>query len=197
MVALSGTGWRLAPCLVALVEETDRLAPNRSTLSDGSIGDPAHAARTSDHNPAGGFVCAVDITDDKDGGCDADLLARHLVASRDPRIKYVIWNRTIAGPPAWTPRIYDGVNAHEKHTHVSVHNTAVARADKSPWWPQSQPTPNPPETDAMTPEQEKKLDRALLLAERIHNALGLDGKTDKETQGNILGRVNRLYEKLG
>lgn len=141
MVATSGRGWRLAPSLVALIEETDRLFPSRSIASDGSIGDQAHASRASDHNPADGWVCAVDVTDDKVHGCDADLLARHIVAGRDPRVKYVIWNRTIAksypsnGHPAWQPQPYTGVNAHDKHTHVSVHNTAAARDDTSPWWP--------------------------------------------------------------
>lgn len=141
MVATSGRGWHLAPCLVALIEESDRLFPSRSIASDGSIGDQAHASRDSDHNPANGWVCAVDVTDDKAHGCNADLLARHIVACRDPRVKYVIWNRTIAksypnrGLPAWTPQPYTGVNAHEKHTHVSVHNTPAARGDTSPWWP--------------------------------------------------------------
>lgn len=141
MVALSGTGWRLAPSLVALIDECDQRASDRSTASDGSIGDTAHAARDSDHNPADGWVTAVDVTDDKAGGCDADALAHLIVARRDPRVKYVIWNRTIAksyvdgkGTPAWQPQPYTGLNAHEKHTHVSVHNTAAARNDTGPWW---------------------------------------------------------------
>ena len=140
MVALSGRGWKLAPCLVALIKECDRLYPSRSIASDGSIGDPAHASRASDHNPSDGWVCAVDITDDKAHGCDADHLAQHLVASRDPRVKYVIWNRTIVksyasgGHPAWTPYPYTGTNAHDKHTHISVHNTAGSRDDLRPWW---------------------------------------------------------------
>lgn len=153
MVAVRGPGWGLAPCLVDLIHECDELAPNRSTISDGSVGDSAHAARTSDHNPEDGWVCAVDVTDDKAGGCDADLLARHLVASRDPRVKYLIWNGTIvksyvdsAGHPAWQPYPYTGTNAHEKHTHISVHNTAAARNDLSPWWPQDEPP-------AVTPEE--------------------------------------------
>jgi len=147
MVAVSGSGWRLAPCLDALICEADKLYPNRSTVSDGSIGDQAHATRASDHNPDDGWVCAVDVTDDKANGCDADLLAQHIVASRDPRVKYVIWNRTIAksyanrGLAAWTPQPYTGTNAHEKHTHVSVHNTATARNDTSAWWPQEDDMP--------------------------------------------------------
>jgi hypothetical protein len=144
MVATVGAGWQLAPCLVALIREADKLFPNRSKASDGSIGDAAHASRgtASDHNPADGWVCAVDVTDDKANGCDADLLARHIVASRDPRVKYVIWNDTVVrsydkpGLPAWTPEEYLGTNPHITHTHVSVHTTATARSDLSDWWPQ-------------------------------------------------------------
>lgn len=179
MVAISGTGWRLAPCLVDLIKQCDDLFPNRSTASDGSIGDAAHASRASDHNPADGWVCAVDVTDDKANGCDADLLAQHIVASRDPRVKYVIWNRTIAksyasnGVPAWQPYPYTGTNAHDKHTHVSVHNTAAARNDLSAWWPI--------EEDDMTPEQAGKLDAVVLNAadnnarlQRLEKRVGTD-----------------------
>lgn len=140
MVAESGRGWNLAPSLIALVDECDRRAPNRSTASDGSIGDPAHSARVSDHNPDKGWVCAVDITDDKARGCDADLLAHQIVARRDQRVKYVIWNNTVAksytsrGVPAWQPQPYSGDNPHISHTHISIHNTPAARGDTRSWW---------------------------------------------------------------
>lgn len=139
MVATAGSGWRLAPCLVALFQEADRINPNRDTGSDGSIGDPAHAARVSDHNPADGWVCAGDIDEN---GVDVDLLRAHLVAGQDPRVKYLIRNGTIwkayanRGLPAWAPQVYTGVNAHDKHLHISVWNTADARNDTSPWWPE-------------------------------------------------------------
>jgi hypothetical protein len=147
MVAIAGRGWVLAPCLVRLIEETDRLFPNRSTASDGSIGDPAHQARVSDHNPDGGFVDAVDITDDDANGCDVSVLVHHLVASKDSRIKYVIHNRTIwrgyakPGLPAFTPTPYTGSNAHMLHAHISVED--VARNDTRTWWPQNQEPPKP------------------------------------------------------
>lgn len=170
MVATSGAGWKLAPCLVALIDQADALFPNRSTASDGSIGDAAHAARESDHNPADGWVCAVDITDDKANGCDADLLAQHIVASRDPRVKYVIWNDTVVrsydkpGLSAWTPEEYLGTNPHVTHTHVSVHNTASALDDTSDWWPNR-------EADDMTPEQADQLAEAALIAHDLQNRL--------------------------
>lgn len=61
-VAKSGYRWQLAPSLISLETEADRIAPRRSRVSDGSIGDPNHSNRISDHNPSGGFVHAIDIT---------------------------------------------------------------------------------------------------------------------------------------
>jgi hypothetical protein len=123
--------WRVAKCLLALRDQVNQRTPNRKKLSDGTIGDVAHAARTSDHNPwvrdgAVGVVTAMDITHDPGGGCDAGALAEAIRASRDPRVKYVIWNRrianssSIAGAAPWTWRPYDGANPHDKHVHLSV-----------------------------------------------------------------------------
>lgn len=143
MVAVRGSNWRLAPALEALVDETDRLFPGRSTASDGSIGDPAHAARVSDHNPDGGWVDALDLTDDDAHGCDVGLLAHHLVASRDPRVSYLIHKGTIwrgydkPSLPAFTPQVYTGVNAHKLHLHISIDDDH--RNDLGPWWPQAYP----------------------------------------------------------
>lgn len=185
MVALAGTGWRLAPSLVALVAECDRIAPNRSTASDGSIGDLAHAARTSDHNPSGGYVCAVDITDDKPGGLDADLLARHIVASRDPRVKYVIWNGTIVqAAKGWRPETYTGSNSHFQHTHVSIHNTATARNDKRPWFPQSAPLTALPEDDmALILRGNDTTRPARLLAGPLASRISSDDRVELEKKG--------------
>ncbi len=144
MVATSGVLWRLSPCLVRLVDETDELYPSRSIASDGSIGDAAHAARESDHNPSAprppGYVDAVDLTDDDMHGCDVGRLAAHLVATRDPRVKYLIHKGTIwasYGSSAWQPRPYTGINAHEKHLHVSI--LAGTRYSTATWWPRTQP----------------------------------------------------------
>lgn len=179
MVAVSGSGWKLAPCLVALINECDRLFPQRSHASDGSVGDLSHQSRDSDHNPSDGWVCAVDVTDDKAHGCDADLLAQHLVASKDPRVKYVIWNRTIAksypnrGLPAWTPQPYTGTNAHDKHTHISVHNTSAARDRVAPWWP----TPDE-EDDGMS----EALDKLNAIELRI---IALEKKVDEVAERQV------------
>lgn len=140
MVATSGNGWRLAPSLVALMNETDRLWPNRSRVSDGSIGDPAHSARTSDHNPANGWVTAVDITEDPRNGPDLVAFWDHLTATRDQRVKYLIYegrivaSYAVSGVPAWTPRAYSGANPHDRHLHVSVRATDSALNDVSAWY---------------------------------------------------------------
>lgn len=44
--------WRLAKSLVQLREQINALSPNRSKVSDGTIGNAAHSARTSNQAPA-------------------------------------------------------------------------------------------------------------------------------------------------
>jgi hypothetical protein len=116
--------WRVARSLDTLLAQLNAMAPRRSKVSDGAIGDAAHATRESDHNPyiklAGvGIVRARDFTNDPAGGLDCNWLAKALVASGDPRIRYIIWNRRIYTPGrGWSA--YKGINAHEHHLHLSV-----------------------------------------------------------------------------
>lgn len=135
MVALSGRGWKLAPSLEAAWREANKIAPNRSTATDGSIGDPAHAARVSDHNPSNGFVHALDLTHDPKGGFDAHAFADTIKDRMDIRVKYLISRGRI-----WTPsianywRTYTGSNKHNSHMHISVHGTQVGRYNTGPWF---------------------------------------------------------------
>lgn len=155
MVALAGSGWRLAPCLIALFEQADARWPKRSRVSDGSIGDKAHAARKSDHNPSEtGYVTAGDLTHDPDMGPDAHAWAEYLRTIRDSRVKYVISNGRVwrsYGTSAWQWTPYTGSNAHEKHVHVSVLDIAEVRNDLRPWFPPviGDSTTDPPEEDEM------------------------------------------------
>lgn len=137
-------GWRVAEALLRLRTQVNALAPRRNTSSDGTIGDAAHAARQSDHNPwvkdgQTGIVTALDITHDPAGGCDAGKLAEAIVISRDRRIKYIIWNRriisatSIDGHAPWTWRTYNGSNPHTQHVHVSVRPDKPFYDDTSPW----------------------------------------------------------------
>jgi hypothetical protein len=130
------TQWRVAKALLALRDQVNQMAPNRSKASDGTIGDERHCggAGASDHCPNVqdgnvGVVTAMDITHDVQHGCDAGALAESIRASQDPRVKYIIWNRQIAnsspiqGQPAWAWRAYTGSNPHNKHVHISVKAT--------------------------------------------------------------------------
>lgn len=119
--------WRPAKSLVHLRDQINRAAPNRSKANDGTIGDAAHAARNSDHNPWVkdgniGVVTALDITHDPAHGCDAEQIVQALVHSRDARIQYIIWNHQIVSSQVqpWVWRNYAGTNPHTKHFHLSV-----------------------------------------------------------------------------
>lgn len=115
--------WRLDPALIKLRHQIDDRWPERDKSSDGTIGDRKHADRRSDHNPDFyGIVRALDITNDPSGGCDAAKLAEALRLSRDPRIKYVIFNKRIFSSTVqpWIWRPYNGDSPHSKHVHISV-----------------------------------------------------------------------------
>jgi hypothetical protein len=123
--------WRLARGLEKLRSQVNAKYPNRSRASDGTVGDRAHAARASDHNPFRGVVHALDLTDDPGKGFNAHALAERLRLSKDPRIKYIISNRRIASAKAgWAWRPYRGSNPHSKHIHVSINYAPHADSEK-------------------------------------------------------------------
>lgn len=132
--------WRIAESLRKLRAEVDAKWPNRSRTSDGSIGDEAHASRSSDHNPWVkdgniGIVTAIDITHDPKNGCDSYSLAEYLRATRDPRIKYIISNRRICSSETrpWEWRPYHGANPHDHHVHISVKPEKKFYDDPGTW----------------------------------------------------------------
>lgn len=169
------TVFHVAASLQTLLHEVNARWPNRDTSSDGALGDAAHAARESDHNPdydfptsspRYGVVRARDI--DRDG-IDMPLLLEELhreCVRPNPRVAYVIFNhrmmrsypKTIGDrtyqPGEWVP--YDGPNPHEGHVHVSVNHTAAAEDDTSTWFHESE--------DDMTPQQ---ADRMLALLDEL------------------------------
>lgn len=119
--------WRLAVSLETLRNEVNARWPGRNKASDGTLGDTAHAATASDHNPnPQGVVCAFDITHDPTDGPDCDVLFAELADRRHPDCKYLIWDRQIVraydkpGIPAWMPAPYTGADPHTNHIHVSV-----------------------------------------------------------------------------
>jgi len=135
--------WRMAAALTKYLAQINALAPNRDKSSDGGIGDARHAAGKSEHNPEDhdsdpstpGVVRAYDITHDPAGGCDCNVLAASLKASRDPRILYMIWNRKITSSVVqpWVDRDYTGPNPHTTYLHLSV-SPEVRRFDDARSW---------------------------------------------------------------
>lgn len=126
--------WRLALSIHQLMAQVNAAAPRRNRAFDGTIGDAAHQATKSDHNPnAKGVVTAVDFTDDPKGGLSCQRLVDALVRSKDPRIKYIIWKgqiiSSVVSPWKWRP--YKGPNPHSKHLHLSV--DPVRYDETQPW----------------------------------------------------------------
>jgi hypothetical protein len=139
--ARAATGWRVARSLLTLFDQFNHRYPDRSRVSDGTIGDANHQGTDSDHNPwypppDGGIVTAGDFTHDPAHGMDINRLTDELAATRDPRIKYIIANNLILdtrpqfNPWQWMP--YHGSNPHDHHFHLSVMDSPLCD-DPRPW----------------------------------------------------------------
>lgn len=117
--------WRLAESLKKLRSQLNAEFPNRDKTSDGSIGDAAHRNRKSDHNPnAQGVVCAIDIDEDLHGDRTLEQVITAIRASRDKRVKYIIYEGriTVLGSDLQSWKKYSGSNAHKHHAHISVYS---------------------------------------------------------------------------
>lgn len=114
----------LAPALASLRDEVNRAHPRRDKTSDGWIGDTAHAARKSDHNPDyanGGVVRALDI--DHDG---IDKVKLRQIVCADPRVEYFIQDWKIyTRQNGFRAARYTGSNGHTGHSHTSLRHGAA------------------------------------------------------------------------
>ncbi len=146
----NGDQWRLALSLQTLATQVDELWPDRGRASDGTVASATHSTQnpTSDHEPAKppvGVVAAIDITHDPETGADMGALAESVRLSRDPRVKYLIFNRQMfssypivdeAGSVLYQPyewRPYYGTNPHTSHVHLSVLADPALYDDDSRW----------------------------------------------------------------
>ena len=155
--------WRLARALETLRAEVEERWPGTVIWA---LGDAAHAARASDHNPGDDpatpgndvVVTAIDIVSDH-----ASVVWDHLLATKDDRVEYIIHKGHKSGTEwGWGVSAYTGPNPHDGHIHVSVgrgtdgHPTrADLYDDPAPWGisdakPAPKPKPKPKPTDWTT-----------------------------------------------
>lgn len=182
---------RITKSLDILRSQVNKLAPKRSKLSDGWLGDAKHSMRKSDHNPEpDGTVDALDITHDPKNGVDIQKLCDAIIASKDRRVSYLICNGKIiagnGGPRPWVKRTYTGANKHSKHLHVSVLDKF--QDDTTPWkieaaFGKAAPVPAKPAPAAPAPVAPIKPKPAHAPAPAV----------DKET----IARVQRQLRELG
>lgn len=148
--------WFLNPALTAFRNEVNAAYPRRDKGSDGTIGDPAHAARTSDHNPdADGSVDAWDMDVELNGRgipflVDVELLKKLFQAHESS--SYWIHNDQIASrSEGWVRKSYAYAgpdrNRHTQHVHWNT-RSAFENSTK-PWGVEEQD---------MTPLESKRLE---------------------------------------
>lgn len=128
--------WQLTAGLQNLRAQVNARWPHRDKASDGTIGDAAHQASTSGHNPddtpgsrpawAGDpdstpEVRAWDMDSDLgEPGTTAQMLVDHLrqLPGIAAHIRYMIYDRRIYhSRDAFAPAAYSGWSAHTEHVH--------------------------------------------------------------------------------
>lgn len=138
--------WKEAAGLKTLKAQFDAAFPGRDRASDGAIGDAAHSARSSDHNPnSRGYVCARDFDEDvkPKSKAESERLMRRFgnelaeyAASGLPgsdRVKYVVYEDRVASGTyrsSWWKFRGSGYG-HTHHLHLSV--TQAAEKDGQRW----------------------------------------------------------------
>lgn len=148
--------WVLIPCLKVLFAEFDRIAPNRSRVSDGSIGDGEHSQHLSDHNPDEtgkvpihdadhiNEVHAIDVTTNlNESDLTMEKCVQHILSycrrsSSDPlnedRLRYIIFNRRIWKAPNWVEEVYTGTSdPHTGHAHFSAEYITSLESKTTTW----------------------------------------------------------------
>jgi hypothetical protein len=128
--------WYLNTALTRFRAAVNAAYPLRDKASDGTIGDPAHQATSSDHNPdADGSVDAWDMDVELHGaGRPYAADVEHLKAVFQAHVssRYWIHNRQIASRlDGWVRRPYTGANPHTLHVHW---NTREAYEDSTAAW---------------------------------------------------------------
>lgn len=130
--------WILTEGLQNLREQVNETFPNRSTASDGTIGDAAHRVETSGHNPDDTPGSKPEWDGDPDStpevrawdmtaslgvaGVTTQDLVDHLcnLPGIGTVIRYMIYNRKMYHVDnGFNPTPYTGPSAHTEHVHFS------------------------------------------------------------------------------
>ena len=186
--------WRVAESLLTLRAQFNEMSPSRNKSADGTIGDAAHASRSSDHNPwvkdgSMGVVTALDITHDPGNGIDIGKMAEHMRTQRDPRIKYVICNKRIFSSTQnpWQWRTYTGSNPHSAHFHTSVNSTKNHYDSKALWsLPGGIVVPPNPDSPAARPVLRVGSTGALVTEIQTVGGIKVDGVFGPETEAMVM-----------
>jgi hypothetical protein len=125
--------WKPAGAIPVLFAQINNWRPDRDKRTDGVVGDAAHQARPSDHNPdSRGWVHAMDVDKDLGLPSDPEDLADSLLEyarTKQPgsdRLKNIVFRDRVASgtypDQYWTWR--PGKYAHFDHIHISFTNKA-------------------------------------------------------------------------
>ncbi|MEV0608141.1 hypothetical protein AB0I61_17420 [Polymorphospora rubra] len=186
--------WYLNPALSKFREEVNARWPNRARTSDGTIGDAAHQATSSDHNPdKDGSVDAWDMT----AGPGVDVQAVIAAALRHEAIQYVIYNRRITsrsmsgGLGTWHP--YTGSNPHTSHVHFNTRESHE-RSSK-PWFTDTNTNSGGKDMAGLSDKQDKRL-HAVQVEQRHVNRLWpvVAGKNHPDGSDQKLPLVEAIVE---
>lgn len=131
------SNWILTLGLQNLRNQINAAFPNRSTTSDGTIGDAAHQQEVSGHNPDDTpgskpewdgdpdntpEVRAWDMTSDLGPGINCQDVVDHIrnLPNVSSVIRYIIYNRKIYHERnGFAPQPYTGASPHTEHVHFS------------------------------------------------------------------------------
>lgn len=127
--------WTLTKGMANLLAQIDAAFPDRDHTSDGTIGDTAHQAEKSGHNPdrtanaeykdgdALNEVRAIDTDSDfRAAPATAQQVVDHIrtLPGVSSVLRYMIYNRKIyRASNGWKPEAYTGPSAHTEHIHFS------------------------------------------------------------------------------